>query len=106
METTCISPSVIVPVLSEQITDTLPSVSAAIMFRVNDPRFNIRCIPIANITVTETSNPSGIAATARAADISNISNTDLPTIIPAPNNTTIKTVMIMAIHLANRANST
>jgi len=70
---TFIFPSVKVAVLSLQITEVLPNVSAATNFRTKPFLFKIRCIPRAKTTVIATGNPSGIEATATATDIVNIS---------------------------------
>ena len=53
------------PVLSEQITVTLPRVSTLGSRRTNAFLATIRCRPIAKTTVTTAGSPSGTAATAR-----------------------------------------
>jgi P-type E1-E2 ATPase len=63
-ETTIISMSVSVPVLSEQIRDTEPRVSTAGKRRMMALRCAMRCTPIANVTVMSAGNPSGITDTA------------------------------------------
>lgn len=55
----------LLPVLSEQITLTLPSVSTEGSFLTIALRFDIRRTPSARVTVTTIGRPSGIAATAR-----------------------------------------
>jgi len=52
------------PVLSEQITLTLPRVSTEGSFLTIAFRFDIRRTPRARVTVTTIGRPSGIAATA------------------------------------------
>ncbi len=54
-----------VPVLSEQITLTQPSVSTVGSFLTIDFRLAILITPSANVTVTTMGSPSGIAATAK-----------------------------------------
>lgn len=72
--TTVIRFCVKVPVLSEQMTLALPSVSTA-GIRRTIPRFAaIRRTPMANTMVTTAGRPSGIAATAKLMEIKNISN--------------------------------
>ena len=78
-----IFPSVKVAVLSLQITEVLPNVSAEANFLTNPFFFNILCIPRAKITVIATGNPSGIAATATATAVVNISINFPPVIIPS-----------------------
>ena len=63
---------VIVPVLSEQITEAQPSVSTAGSFRTIALFLIIRCTPNDNATVTIAGNPSGIAATARETPAKNM----------------------------------
>ena len=62
------------PVLSEHITDALPSVSTDGRFRTIALCFDIRITPIASIIVTIAGSPSGIAATAKETAVINISN--------------------------------
>ncbi len=62
---TVISFWVSVPVLSEQIVDTEPSVSTAAILRVIARRWAICCTPSASVMVTSAGRPSGIAATAK-----------------------------------------
>lgn len=52
------------PVLSEQMTETEPSVSTDGSFLTIALRFDIRRTPRARVTVTTMGRPSGIAATA------------------------------------------
>jgi len=82
---TLIFPSVKVPVLSAQITFTLPKVSAAVNLLTTAFCFKIRCIPIAKITVKLTTKPSGIEATAKATAVGKISSKLSPTAKPANN---------------------
>jgi hypothetical protein len=63
-DTTIISISVRVPVLSEQIRDTEPSVSTAGNRRMMALRWAIRCTPIASVIVISVGSPSGITDTA------------------------------------------
>ncbi len=58
------------PVLSEQITVTEPSVSTAGSFRISALRRSIRCAPIASVKVTTAGRPSGITATATLMAVS------------------------------------
>jgi hypothetical protein len=67
-----------VPVLSEQITVTDPSASTAGNRRTIARRRDIRCTPIARVTVMIAGSPSGIADAARATAIMNISETLWP----------------------------
>ncbi len=67
-----------VPVLSEQITDALPSVSTAGNFLIMAFFRTMRCTPMASTMVTMAGNPSGIAETANATAIINISITFMP----------------------------
>nr|CAA59764.1 unknown [Saccharomyces cerevisiae] len=71
-----------VPVLSEQITLTEPKVSTLGNLLTMALRLAILRTPNAKVTVTIIGNPSGIAATAKDTDIWNISNQDLPCMIP------------------------
>ena len=54
------------PVLSEPMTDTLPSVSTADSRRTRALRFTIRCAPRASEIVTTAGRASGTTATASA----------------------------------------
>ena len=63
-EATIISMSVSVPVLSEQILDTDPSVSTAGRRRMMALRCAMRCTPIAIVIVISAGKPSGITETA------------------------------------------
>ena len=65
-DTTIISISVSVPVLSEQIRDTEPSVSTAGRRRMMALRWAMRCTPMASVMVISVGSPSGIADTAMA----------------------------------------
>ncbi len=80
--TTCSFPSVSVPVLSAQITETEPRVSAAKSLRTKAFRFNIRCMPKAKITVKVITRPSGIEATATATLVVNIVTKSFPSKAP------------------------
>ena len=60
-----ISLRVRVPVLSEQITVTEPSVSTALSLRVMALRRAMRCTPSARVMVRMAGSPSGMAATAK-----------------------------------------
>ena len=72
-----------VPVLSVRITVVLPNASAAMSLRTTPLRLAILSTPTAKITVMEIGKPSGIAATAMATDMRNISSPDRPESIPA-----------------------
>ena len=67
-----------VPVLSEQITVVLPSVSTALSLLIMALHLTIFCMPIANTTVTTTVRPSGIAATASETESMKISKNAIP----------------------------
>jgi hypothetical protein len=54
-----------VPVLSEQMTVTEPSVSTALSLRVIALRRAMRCTPSASVIVRIAGSPSGMAATAK-----------------------------------------
>ncbi len=68
-----------VPVLSEQITDALPSVSTAGSCRMMAFFSTMRWTPRANTTVTMAGNPSGMAATANETAVMKISRIGIPT---------------------------
>ena len=70
--TILISPSVMVPVLSVQITVVEPNVSAAKSCLTRAFSFNIFCMPKAKMTVITTKSPSGIIATDIATAVKNI----------------------------------
>ena len=85
--TTCctvISLRVSVPVLSEQITVTEPSVSTAGSRRITACRCVMRCTPMASVIVMIAGSPSGIAATARPTAAMNTSPAGMPR-TPVPN---------------------
>ena len=69
--------SVSVPVLSEQMAVTEPSVSTAGSLRIRALRRTMRCAPRARAMVTTAGRPSGTAATARLTAVRNISLTSL-----------------------------
>ncbi len=84
VSTVCVSPitsstvtvirfSVRVPVLSEQMTVTEPSVSTAGSLRMSASRLSMRCAPSARPMVTTAGSPSGTAATAILMAVSSIS---------------------------------
>ena len=75
---TVISFLVRVPVLSEQMTDVLPSVSTMGSRRTSALRLTIRRTPIASEIVTTAGSASGTAATASAMPNRNISMTGRP----------------------------
>ena len=77
-----ISPRVSVPVLSEAMTETLPSVSTAGSRRTSALRFTIRCAPRAREIVTTAGSASGTTATARAIPKITISQNGWPLRIP------------------------
>ena len=70
--------SVIVPVLSAQITLVEPSVSTAGRRRTSAPACASRQSPVASATAVTAGSPSGIAAMARLTAVSSISPTDSP----------------------------
>ena len=72
-ETTIISMSVSVPVLSEQMRATEPSVSTAGRRRTIALRAAIRWTPIASVMVMRAGRPSGIIETAMPVTAWNIS---------------------------------
>ena len=76
--TTVILFCVSVPVLSEQMILTDPSVSTAGKRRIIALRFDMLVTPIDSTTATIAANPSGIAATARETDTRNISARSRP----------------------------
>ncbi len=80
--------SVSVPVLSEQITVTEPSVSTAGSLRISALRLSMRCAPSASAMVTTAGRPSGTAATAIAIAVSSISTGSSPRSRPSENTTT------------------
>ena len=80
--TTFILFSVSVPVLSEQITLLLPSVSTAGNFLIIAFFFAIFVTAIERIIVTIAGNPSGIAATANPTEVINISVIGISFIVP------------------------
>ena len=76
------------PVLSEQITVTEPSVSTAGSFRMSALRFSIFCAPSARAIVTTAGSPSGTAATAMLTAVRNMSLNPSPRIMPSEKITT------------------
>ena len=77
-DTTIISISVSVPVLSEQMRDTEPSVSTAGRRRMMALRCAMRCTPIASVMVMSAGRPSGIIDTAMPTTAWNISTNAMP----------------------------
>ena len=67
-----------VPVLSEQMTDALPSVSTAGSRRMIAFFLTMRCTPIESTIVTMAGRPSGIAETASETEVMKISSTSMP----------------------------
>ncbi len=63
-DVTIISIKVSVPVLSEQMRETEPSVSTAGRRRMMALRWAMRCTPIASVIVISAGRPSGISDTA------------------------------------------
>jgi len=76
--------SVSVPVLSEQMTVVLPSVSTAGRWRMMARRRAMRATPIASVTVTAAGSPSGMAPTASATAAMNMSKALSPRSRPTP----------------------
>ena len=101
---TFIFPSVKVAVLSVAIIEVLPSVSAEASFLTNPFFFKILCIPKAKITVMATGKPSGMAATATATAIVNISKNVFPVIMPSTKMIRQIPTTTKPIILANLAN--
>ncbi len=85
------------PVLSIQITDTPPNVSAAASFLTKPFLFNIFCIPIVRTIVRDTNKPSGILETAKATEVMKISVISIPRKTP-----TIKTKRIIDPIIINK----
>ena len=104
MSVTLIFPKVKVAVLSVAIIEVLPRVSAEASFLTNPFFFKILCIPKAKITVIATGRPSGMAATATATAIVNISTNVFPVIIPSIKIMAQTPITIPPIILAKRAN--
>ena len=77
-DVTIISISVSVPVLSEQMRDTEPSVSTAGRRRTMALRWAIRCTPIASVIVMIAGRPSGITDTAMPVTAWNSSTNAMP----------------------------
>ena len=73
------------PVLSEQMTVVLPSVSTAGSLRMMALRLAMRATPIASVIVTAAGKPSGMAPTASATAAMNISAADSPRSTPNAN---------------------
>ena len=71
-----------VPVLSEQMTVTEPSVSTAGSLRISALRRSMRWAPIARVKVTTAGNPSGITATATLIAVSRRSDNASPPSAP------------------------
>ena len=101
---TSMIPLVIVPVLSVQIVVTDPKVSEAISFRINPFLFKILCIPTAEITVRAIIRSSGIAETATATAVLNISIKPLPAKTPAATIRTEITKIMIPSELESRVN--
>ena len=80
---TAIRFSVIVPVLSEQMTVVEPSVSTAGSRRTRAPARASRQSPAASATAVTAGSPSGIADTASVIPVSSISPTGCPCRMPA-----------------------
>ena len=74
-----------VPVLSEQMTDAQPRVSTAGRRLMMALRLAMRPTPMASTMVTMAGRPSGIAATARATAVRNMSRMSRCWSIPTPN---------------------
>ena len=74
-----------VPVLSEQMTVVLPSVSTAGRLRMMEWRFAILPTPMARVMVTAAGRPSGIAPTASATAAMNMSTSSSPRSTPTRN---------------------
>ena len=88
--------SVSVPVLSEQMTVTEPSVSTAGSLRMSTLRFSIRWAPRASAIVTTAGRPSGTAATAMLTAVRNIVVRSSPRIRPTAKMTATSTSAIAA----------
>ena len=88
--------SVRVPVLSEQMTVTEPSVSTAGSLRIRACRFSIRCAPSASAMVTTAGRPSGTTATAMLMAVMNISSQSSPSATPTTKMTTTSAAATIA----------
>lgn len=84
MPVTVIWLRVSVPVLSVQITVTLPSVSTAGRCRTIALRRTMRATPNASVIVTSAGSPSGMAPTARATAAVSMSAAGSPRSTPTP----------------------
>ena len=92
--------SVSVPVLSEQITVTEPSVSTAGSLRISAWRRSIRCAPSDSAIVTTAVSASGTAATARLTAVNSSSLMSLwPRIRPRAKITATRISAAPASHL-------
>ena len=76
--------SVSVPVLSEQMTVTEPSVSTAGSLRINARRLSMRWAPSARVMVTTAGSPSGTTATAMLMEVMIIRLRSSPRSRPRP----------------------
>ncbi len=76
-----------VPVLSEQMTVTEPSVSTAGSLRISAWRRTMRCAPRARAMVMTAGRPSGTAATARLIAVNSMMSSGWPRQSPATNTT-------------------
>ncbi|OPZ77601.1 MAG: hypothetical protein BWY79_01103 [Actinobacteria bacterium ADurb.Bin444] len=101
--TTVIRFSVSVPVLSEQMTVTEPSVSTAGRRLMRACRLSMRCAPSESDTVTMAGSPSGTAATAMLTAVRNMMRTSSPRRRPSAKMTATSTSAATASHLPSWA---
>ena len=95
--------SVSVPVLSEQMTVVLPSVSTAGSLRMMARRSAMRETPMASVMVTAAGSPSGIAPTASATAAMNISTPAAPRSMPTTKVTAARARMTYSSSRLNAA---
>ena len=88
-----------VPVLSEQITLAVPSVSTAGNCRMIACFLAIFCTPYASVNVTITVKVSGTAATAKEIEVMNISRSGSPCSSPITNTKAAAAKAIILIRL-------
>ncbi len=89
--------------MSEQITVVLPRVSTAGSLRIMAFLWAMRATPMARVMVTTMGSPSGMAATAAATAVMNMSSALIPTRMPMRNSNAEATMMMMPMLLANRS---
>ena len=100
---TVISLRVSVPVLSDTITVVLPNVSTAGRERIIAPRCAMRRTPTANVIVSTTGNPSGMADTATATAVKKISAGDMPRTSPMTSTSVASATIVSPTRRLNTA---